>query len=403
MSTKFDRFMSIASKAAVFMSKPTAWTNIELHFTGDQYFSELLTAFRHAKKHIQIETYIFNIDTVTRMLLEELTKARERGVRIQLLVDGFGSFMSIPALDDFCKRHDIEFRVYQPLPLSSYGSGRTLWTFILNFFRMFRKLNRRNHRKTVLIDHKIGFVGSMNWTHVHSRKAYGHRAWRDTAVRVEGDLVEILSHAFKVSWYRALKLAFKRFRKKPPLLKGYDPRKSLIRLNTSLRDRWRLHHDLLHRIRSAKQRVQLTTAYFLPHRSLMQALRQAVLRGVQVEVIVPGPSDAPIVKWAAFELAHKLLKSGVKIYEYQTTILHAKVVLIDDWATVGSTNLNYRSFLHDLEVEVVLTDASALKLLENQFRQDKENSQAFDEKMYKSVSWPRRLLYRLAFRIRYLL
>jgi cardiolipin synthase A/B len=385
------------------MSKPNDWTNIELLLSGDQYFSELLTAFRQAEKHIQIETYIFNIDTVTRVLLEELVRARERGVRVQLLIDGFGSFLSIETLEDFCSRHDIEFRVYQPLPFSSYGSGRTVWSFILNFFRMFRKLNRRNHRKTVVVDHKTAFVGSMNWTYVHSRKAYGNKAWRDTAVKAQGPVVEILSHAFKVSWYRALKLAFKRFRKKPPLLKNYDPRKSLIRLNTSLRDRWRLHHDLLYRIRRAERRVLLTTAYFLPHRSLMQALRGAVQRGVQVEVVVPGPSDAPIVKWAAFELAHKLFKAGVKIYEYQTTILHAKVVIIDDWATVGSTNLNYRSFLHDLEVEVVLTKPEALKLLEDQFQQDVQNSVAFSKKMYESASWMRKIIYRLAFRLRYLL
>lgn len=383
--------------------KPNTWSKVELIFSGDEYFSELIASFRQAKRHIQIETYIFNIDTVTRGLLEELIKARERGVRIQLLVDGFGSFMSIPALADFCERHGIEFRVYQPFPLSAYGSGRTLWSFMINFIRMFRKLNRRNHRKTVVIDHQIGFVGSMNWTHVHSRKVYGNKAWRDAAVKVEGELIEILSHAFKVSWYRALKLAFKRFRKKPPLLKGYDPRKSPVRLNTSLRDRWRLHHDLLLRIRRAEKRVQLTTAYFLPHRSLMRALRHAVHRGVKVEVIVPGPSDAPIVKWAAFELAHKLFKAGVKIYEYQKSNMHAKVVMIDDWATVGSTNLNYRSFFHDLEVEVVLNNPESLQLLEKQFDQDKENSQIFDQKMFDSISWPRRILYRLAFRVRYLL
>jgi len=201
------------------MLLPQDWTKIELLFSGDHYFTELISAFRNAQKHIQIETYIFNIDTVTRQLLEELAKARQRGLRVQLLVDGFGSFLSIPSLEVFCKRHQLEFRVYQPLPFSSHVSGRSFWTYIFNLLRIFRGLNRRNHRKVVVIDHEIAFVGSLNWTHVHSRKSFGLRAWRDTAVCVKGQPVEILSQSFKVSWYRALKLALKRFRKKPPLLR----------------------------------------------------------------------------------------------------------------------------------------------------------------------------------------
>jgi cardiolipin synthase len=375
------------------------WAKVEVLATGDRYFSELLTSFRHAQKHIQIETYIFNIDSVTRVLLDELVKAQERGVRVQILVDGFGSFMSVQTLDDFCRRKNIEFRVYQPFPFGFSG----IFAYAVNFFRLFRRLNRRNHRKIVVIDGTVAYVGSMNWTHVHSRRAFGNGAWRDTAVKVEGPPIEILNHAFKVSWYRALKLAFKRFRKKPPLLKHYDPRRSLVRLNTSLRDRWRLHHDLIHRIRTAEKRVLLTTAYFLPHRALMLALKKAAQRGISVSVLVPGASDVPLVKWAAFELGHNLLKAGVKIYEYQATNLHAKVMLVDDWATVGSTNLNYRSFLHDLEVEVVLKDRESLETLQEQWNQDIQNSVIFDIKTYESASWLRRLISQLAFRLRYLL
>jgi cardiolipin synthase len=386
------------------MKRSQDWTKIELFFTGDHYFSDLITTFRRAQQHIQVETYIFNIDSVTRILLDELVKATHRGVRVQLLVDGFGSFTSISTLEDFCKRHNIEFRVYQPFPLSRYKSARTIWlSYLFNTLRMFRRLNRRDHRKVIIVDGEVAYVGSMNLTHVHSRKALGAKAWRDTSVRVSGPQVEILNYAFKVSWYRALKLAFKRFRHKPKLLKHYDPRNSLVRLNTSLRDRWRLHHDLVKRIRNAQNRVCMTTAYFLPHRSLMQALKNAASRGVKVEILVPGPSDVPIIKWAGFELAHNLIKAGVQIYEYQTSILHAKVIMIDDWATVGSTNLNYRSFLHDLEVEIVLKDQENLRLLDEQWKIDLENSREFDKKIYESASWLQRQIARLAFRLRYLL
>lgn len=378
------------------------WTNIELLSVGDAYFSELLESFRNAKSQIQVEMYILNVDSVTRTLLEELVRARERGVRVQILVDGFGSFVSIPTLEDFCRRHQIEFRVYVPMFLRNHA-GRFWSYYLFNLLRLFRRLNRRDHRKMVIVDQKQAFVGSMNWTQVHSRKVNGPKAWRDTAVQVEGPGLEILVHSFRVSWYRANKQPFKRFRRKAALLKNYDPKKSMVRLNTSLHDRWRLHQDLLSRIRSARQRVLLTTAYFLPHRSLVRALQAAAARGIRVEIIVPGPSDVPIVKWAAFELAHNLTMAGIKIFEYQTSILHAKTVLIDQWATVGSTNLNYRSFLHDLEVEIVIDDTASLHWLERQWQIDIQNSRIFERGVYASASWLRRLASRLAFRLRYML
>ena len=379
------------------------WTNIEVLATGDQYFAELLQSFRKAQKHIQIEVYIFNIDSITRALLEELVRARARGVRVQILVDGFGSYQSTPDLLGYCARHDLELKIYEPFPFSQRTHRKIFFAYALSLFHLLRKLNRRNHRKMVVVDHRQAFVGSMNWTQVHSRKAHGVKAWRDTAVRIEGHEVELLSHAFILDWNRALKIGDTRFRKKSPLLKYYDPRKSLVRLNTGLKERWRLNRDLLRRIRHAEHRVWLTTAYFLPHRSLMRALKKAARRGVSVIILVPGTSDVPLVKWAALELAHNLSLAGVKIFEYQTSILHAKVMRIDNWVTVGSANLNYRSVFHDLEVEVVLNDAKSLELIQQQWDSDLKNSLPFDVEEYRSASWFQRILSRIAFRLRYLL
>ncbi len=379
------------------------WTNIEVLGTGDLYFGELVKSFRNAQQHIQIEVYILNIDSITRVLLDELVRARERGVRIQILVDGFGSYQSIPDLSGFCSRHDLEFRIYEPFPLAQKASRKMFLTYALSLFRLLRKLNRRNHRKIVVVDSKWAFVGSINWTQVHSRKAQGLNAWRDTAIAVEGAEVDILSQAFIVDWNRAQKLSDLRLRKKSPLLKYYDPRKSLVRLNTGLKERWRLNRDLLRRIHNSKHRVWLTTAYFLPHRSLMRALKKAARRGVSVQILGPGQTDVPFVKLAAFELAHKLSMAGVKIFEYQTSILHAKVMIVDDWVTVGSANLNYRSLFHDLEVEVVLNEAKAIDLIQKQWHSDIKNSLPFDNEVYQSASWFRRFLSRVAFRLRYLL
>lgn len=385
------------------MKIPSYWTNIELFFSGDQYFSELISSFRQAHREILIEVYIFNLDNITRLLMEELRQARTRGVHVQILVDGFGSMTSIPALSAYCQRHQIDFRAYQPFLLSRWVQGRIFWTYLLRIWRLLRKLNHRNHRKIVLIDRKDAYVGSLNWTQVHSRKVMNNKAWRDSAVKVEGSDVQVLHSAFRVNWNRAHQLGFKRFRKRHPLLRHYDPRKSLVRLNTGWRDRWRLHRDLLRKIRSAQTRVWLTTAYFLPHPALIRALKKAALRGVSVQIIVPGPSDVPIVKWAAFEMAQNLLKSGVEIFEFQTSILHAKSVLIDNWATVGSTNLNYRSVFQDLEAEIVMTDTNSLQTLEHQWLLDLKSSRPFNSETYSTAPWARRLIAKLLFRLRYLL
>ncbi len=379
------------------------WTNIEVFPTGDLYFSELQKTFRNAQQHIQVEVYILNIDSVTRVLLDELVRARSRGVRVQILVDGFGSYQSIPDLAGFCSRNDLEFRIYEPFPFAQRASRKIFLAYALSLIRLLRKLNRRNHRKMVVVDSRWAFVGSMNWTQVHSRRAQGLKAWRDTAVGIEGAEVEIMSQAFNYDWIRAHKLGDLRLRKKSPILKYYDPRKSLVRLNTGLKERWRLNRDLLRRIRHAEQRVWLTTAYFLPHRSLIKALKKAAQRGVSVQILVPGQTDVPFVKFAAFELAHNLSVSGVNIFEYQMSILHAKVMMIDDWVTVGSTNLNYRSVFHDLELEVVLNNSKAMEQIQKQWEIDLKNSLPFDINIYQSASWVRRLLSRMAFRLRYLL
>ena len=125
------------------------WTKIEVLATGDLYFSELVNVFRNAQQHIQVEVYIFNIDSITRVLLDELVRARARGVRVQILVDGFGSYQSIPDLSGFCSRHDLEFRIYEPFPFGQRTTRKMFLTYALSLFRLLRKLNRRNHRKMV--------------------------------------------------------------------------------------------------------------------------------------------------------------------------------------------------------------------------------------------------------------
>jgi cardiolipin synthase len=157
------------------------------------------------------------------------------------------------------------------------------------------------------------------------------------------------------------------------------------------------------RLSTAQSRIYVTTAYFLPKRSLLRAFLKAARRGVDVQILIPGKSDVPMVKWAAFSMVRFLLQKQITMYEYQKSILHAKTMIIDDVVFIGSFNLNHRSILHDLEVEAVLKDPESLQSMLDQWHKDIQESKRVGERDFHRPSWWLRPLYRLAFRLRYLL
>jgi cardiolipin synthase len=167
--------------------------------------------------------------------------------------------------------------------------------------------------------------------------------------------------------------------------------------------RYQVYRDLIRRIRNAEDHIFVASAYFLPKGSLLRALKYAARKGVDVEIIVPGTTDVPIVRWAAFEVIKNMFKSGIKVFEYQKSILHAKYMIIDDYCSVGSLNLNHRSLLHDLEVEVVLIDPHDRDNLLQQWQIDRAQSALLTEQKLQSNSWLIQVLSRIAFKLRYLL
>jgi cardiolipin synthase len=244
-----------------------------------------------------------------------------------------------------------------------------------------RRLNRRDHRKVCVIDGRVAWVGSFNIDGRHLRSLHGDAAWRDCGARVSGGAVRFLGRAFARAWRHAWKLG-PRLTPPVPLLplataaltgrhSGRARRKegSLVRLNDGLRLRQRNHRELIRRIRHATGRVWITSAYFLPAPALLRALGKAAAAGADVRVLIPGNSDVVFMPWIAWAFAHKLAKLGVGVWEYHGMI-HAKTVVIDDWACVGSTNLNQRSWLHDLEADVVVTTPESRQALEQAFTTD---------------------------------
>jgi len=379
------------------------WNRIQLFHNGDEFFTELIASIRRAQKSITVEFYIFEIDAMTEILLVELQLAALRGCEVQLLVDGVGSFLWLEDLAQRCQQEGIFFRVYHPLPGFLQWIARVPEALFSRTPNLFRRANRRNHRKTVVIDRKRAFLGSMNMTQVHFAKMVGAKAWRDTGVYVEGAAVESLVAAFELAWTFAKKRAllsvhstFIRVRIQT-ILQWHD----LLRLNANDKIRRYLYRDLCRRINHAKSRVYIATAYFLPKRAIVKALAGAARRGVDVRLLIPGPTDVPWVKWVAHHLPYKLQQQGVQIFEYQPSVLHAKYMVIDDWSTVGSFNLNHRSLLHDLEVEAVLTDTGSLNNLVAQFQKDLTHSKPLDMARYERRHFWERWFTGTLFKLRY--
>ncbi len=370
------------------------WTFTQLFHRGDDYYDALAKDLRRARESITLETYILTIDKVTLVLLEELTAARKRGCHVQLLVDGFGSYFWLSQIRQYCQKNDLDLRIYHALP------ERIGW---FKVWKLFRLLNKRNHRKVTIIDQSRAYLGSLNFTQVHSESALGPASWRDTGVVVQGPPVQMLVKAFAQAWRRAGQKRLRRFwtrRKNDRILL---PEKTLVRLNSNPRMRYRVYRDMIRRLRTAEKRIYVTTAYFVPKRSLLRVLKNAARRGVDVQIIVPGVTDVPLVRWAAYAMVHTLIKAGVRISEYQGRVLHAKYMIIDDYCSVGSMNLNHRSLLHDLEVEVVLDHPKDLANMVEQWQTDRQNSRQLTESQLKATTWWSRLLSRIAFKLRYLL
>ncbi|WP_413557522.1 phospholipase D-like domain-containing protein [Bdellovibrio sp. HCB209] len=378
-----------------------SWSSVQVFHTGDSFFESLIKDIRDAKESITIESYIFDHDKLTESILEELAATTKRGVSVKLILDGFGAYNTIPQILRYCQQHGIELRVFHIMPYPSSWLRRVPAFDLIRKASWWRRMNRRNHRKVAIFDEKTAYLGSMNFTEVHCEKYVGPRAWRDTGVRVQGPAVRQLVVATQITYLRTIYKGFlswiSRWRGNTPQLG------SAIQLNTTQKMRKHLYRDMLRKISQAKTRVYITTAYFLPKRSLLRVLIMAKDRGVDVKLLIPGKSDVPFSKWASFFLVRFLIQRGIPIYEYRKSILHAKTMIIDDESYIGSFNLNYRSLFHDLEVIARFRDTTTLDNMLKQWNEDIDNSQNIAESSFVTTSWLFRSLSKIAFRLRYML
>lgn len=383
------------------MSKPN-WDSIQLFYSGDDYFRSALEDIDLAQNEIWIESYIFNMDPIGLRFLQALKNASLRGVRVHLLVDGVGSFNWLVSLKNFCQKNKIHFRIYHPLPIRLSLLTKISWRSLRTMLILLRRANKRNHRKIILIDQKIAYLGSLNITQVHSKEFLAGLAWRDTGIKVTGEplrnLVRACVEVWRISRTDGLSI-------RPLLLKRWSRLKqtpsALLRLNNRIRWRVSLSRDLNRRMKKAQSRIYITNAYFIPRRSLLRSLRKAAKRGVHVCLCLPAKTDVPVVRLASRSLYFRLMKAGVEIFEYQNRMLHAKTLIIDEWATVGSHNLNHRSLFHDLEVEVVVDQPKHIESMLSQWQIDLKNSHKITIEELGKMNIFMRVIARFAYWMRY--
>ena len=337
---------------------------IELLENGEQFFPRVFDAIRSAEREVIVETFILFDDKVGQGLREALRTAAQRGVKVDLMIDGFGSPDLSPEFLSGLTSVGVKVRVFDP--------GRRVFGQRLNIFR-------RMHRKIVVVDGQRAFVGGINYSADHLMD-FGPKAKQDYAVELRGPIVSeihrFVLHAIAVggkgaSWFRRRLKAAHHGEVNSPV---GDAEVLLV-----TRDNRRHTNDIERRyraaIRTARERVIIANAYFFPGYRLIKEMRRAARRGVDVRLILQGEPDMPIVKTAASLLYHHLLNAGVRIYEYCERPLHGKVAVMDDrWSTVGSSNLDPLSLSLNLESNVIIRDAAFNQVLSQRLEHLMEHS-----------------------------
>jgi len=322
-----------------------AGNRLTLLHNGADYFPELEKAIGNAAQEIFLEAYIFEDDNTGKRIAHALRSAAQRGVRVHLLLDGFGS-KSLPAkvIADM-SRAGVQVLLFRPEILS---------------FKFRRRRLRRMHRKLAEIDGRIAFVGGINIIDdMHTPNQVPPRF--DYAIKIEGPLVRAIHVAARELWKRITWTHLRReWRRSKALTVPVQPRgeqRAALVTRDNLRHRRDIEQAYLSAIASAKQEILIANAYFLPGRSFRRALVSAAARGVRVILLLQGRVEYVLLHYASRALYGYFLNAGVEIYEYHKSFMHAKVAVMDGyWATVGSSNIDPFSMLLGREANVVVED-----------------------------------------------
>lgn len=362
-----------------------AGNQVELLRDGKEAYPMMLRDIAQAERQILVEMYIFASDSTGRRFAEALAARARAGIEVCVMYDALGSMDSDEKIFDFMREAGAKVVEFRP---------------IMPWRRRFR-LYGRNHRKQIVIDGRIAYLGGINIGDDYACVEDGGKGWRDTAIRIEGPAVMECLGLFNGSWRKegGVKLAYPR---PPENLPGGYP--VAVIGSQSWRSRRSIARSYLRALRRANKRIWIANPYFAPSFRFRSALKRACRRGVDVRLMIPSRSDSPPILYATHHLVGRMLKWGVKVYEWQGPMMHAKTAVIDDhWATVGSYNLDYLSLLHNLEVTALVIDRVFAAKMAAMYEDDLSTCKPIDRNKWRRRPFGRRLFETFWFWFRFLL
>jgi len=332
---------------------------VQILRNGEETFPEIFKTIEQAKHHIHLEYYIIENDKIGNQLRELLIQKAREGVEVRFIFDDVGSWKLrkkfIRSMSDAGVKVDCFMKVRFPMLTS--------------------RVNYRNHRKILIVDGDVAFVGGLNFADRYLDGIRGIGDWRDTHLKVIGGGATALQIIFMADWYFVSKEILKGDVYFKPVVAGNG---KLVQMTASGPDSdWEsISHAYFSAISSANEYVYISTPYLMPTPDIVTALKTSALGGIDVRIIVPGLSDAITPKWSTNSYVEELLEAGVKVYFYRAGFTHSKVIIADGiFSSVGTANLDFRSMETNFEVNAMIYDEEIGLTLTNQFLEDQEKSE----------------------------
>ena len=355
-------------------AKCTYNNEVDVYYNGVDKFKQLIKDLKNAKKFIHIQYYIIRPDRLGKKIMSILEEKAAEGVEVRFLVDSMGSYkVTKRSLKNFTKNGG-KFEIFFPGILPHVNT----------------RINYRNHRKMVIIDGEYGYIGGFNVgdEYIGEDKHIGF--WRDTHIRIRGEAVNDLTDRFLLDWCYASGEEiddFSKFYPEKPIRDG-DIAIQIVTSGPDHNEEY-IKNAYMKMINNAKKYVYLETPYFVPDSPMLEALKLSALSGVDVRLIIPGKPDHIFMKWAASAYIGDLLNAGAKVYLYQNGFIHAKTIVADGKVcTVGTANMDMRSYCLNFEVNAFIYDDRVANNLETQFFKDIEDCKVMTKEEYdkRSVS-----------------
>lgn len=349
---------------------------------GEEFYEAELQAIEAATQSVNLEAYIFQRGRVAQRFLTALAERARAGVKVNLILDAIGSFSTSEAYCSDLKRSGGRVEFYHPFSWRSVAS-----------------INNRTHRELLIVDGELGFIGGAGIADHWLISKQGRARWRDTVIRVEGDIVSNLQATFAENWLESSGEVIFGEEYFPHLPDRGTAKAMVINSSPSAGGSTRARILFQALVSAASSNIRITTPYFLPDRSMLGALVRAAGRGVKIEIIVPGKkSDHALTRSSSRRLYGRLLQAGARIYEYQPAMIHAKVLVVDNlWSVAGSTNFDNRSFGINDEVNLAASDPSLASQLSEDFLHDKAVSRevtladwkrrSLVERLHETIGW----------------